>query len=386
MSASPLKINSAEKHSLNSNAEIQGEDELIKGAMEKFDQFWTDILKKYEKVTNSQMNPKVPDFEKLFKSLSKPEKRKFKPFLKILAHSLQFLDKMENLDTKLNNLKEELKASIESQSVDKIKMLENQILKLQKNCKNFISSEESMKKQLQFMQEKNKELDKDLDRAAKEILELKKEVVKVTNERSQLSNSLNELNMSNNIEVVREERDQLKSKVSELINEIQEKDNTIDEMVLKINELKETEMKYIDACDEKLHLQKQIEDKDNDIEVNKLSLENLQTALKEQQESFEWTINDIEKEKYELENTLKVMENDLQISQGKSEQVIDNSVIEKMEGLEKLNSQLSTDINQLVLQKEGLAKELEGIKDKMKSQELSKGNLVGGSYKIRIFI
>lgn len=121
--------------------------------MDKFDDFWTTILKKYEKVTTN-MNSDVPDFERLFKSLSKPEKRSFKPFLKILAHSLQFLDKIAVLESKLDALKEELKLASDSQSLEKTKLLERQILKLQNNCKEFINSEEIMKKQLNYMQQK----------------------------------------------------------------------------------------------------------------------------------------------------------------------------------------------------------------------------------------
>lgn len=101
--------------------------------MVKFDNFWTEILNKYEKVTNSNMNPNVPEFEKLFKTLSKPEKKHFKPFLKILAHSLQFCDKMSSLDSKLEGLKSELKSAIDNQNSEKSKLLENQIIRLQKN-------------------------------------------------------------------------------------------------------------------------------------------------------------------------------------------------------------------------------------------------------------
>jgi hypothetical protein len=147
--------------------------ELIGGAMVKFDNFWTEVLKKYEKVTNSNMNPNVPEFEKLFKSLTKPEKKNFKPFLKILAHSLQFCDKMFNLDYKLESLKNELKTAIDNQNTGKSKLLENQIIKLQKNCQDFINSEEMLKRQLQYMQEKNKELDDDINKAAKDLLDYK---------------------------------------------------------------------------------------------------------------------------------------------------------------------------------------------------------------------
>lgn len=348
--------------------------ELIKGAMVKFDKFWSDILQKYEKVTNSSMNPNVPDFEKLFKSLSKPEKKNFKPFLKILAHSLQFLDKMMSLDTKLEGLKKELKASLESQDQEKIKMLETQIINLQKNCKDFITSEDVMKRQIQYLQEKNKELDNDMDKAAHEILEYKKQIAALKSENSQLNNTISEMNLSNDLETVKEERDHIKTKISDLINEVQEKENTIEEMVLKINDLKEIEMKYLDMNEEKQHLLKQIMDKEKDIEVNKLSLDNLQNALKEQQEGFEWTINDLEKEKAELEETVKRLEEEKGNMQVKEQvPVLDDGRIEM---LEKANTQLSDDINQVILQKEQLAKELETAKDSLKSQELNKGNMV----------
>lgn len=349
---------------------------LIEGAMVKFDKFWSEVLDKYDKVVRSNMNPKVPDFERLFKSLDKPEKRHFKPFLKILAHSLQFLDKLETVESKMDALKEELRISTESQDLEKIKLLERQIIKLQNNCKDFINSEETMKRQLNYMQEKNAELDEDMNRAAKEILELKKQVKKLKEEKSQLSSSLNEANVQNDAEVVKEERDQLKKRVSELLKEIQDKDNTIEEMILKINELKETEMKYLDAWEDKQFMSKQLQDKEKDLELNKISLENLQTALQEQQESYEWTISELEKEKAEYEENIKRLEDSLQVIQGEMKtKTVDNT---KVEQLEKENSQLSADIDQLIIQKEALSKELETTKDSLKTQELSKGNLVSG--------
>lgn len=147
--------------------------ELIEGAMQKFDKFWTELLEKYEKVVSSEMNPNVPDFEKLFKSLERPEKRHFKPFLKILAHSLQFLDKLQMQSNKIESLKAELKTNALALEVEKSKLLEKQIIKLQNNCKDFIMSEDTMKKQLNYMQEKNKELEEDLEKSANDISEFK---------------------------------------------------------------------------------------------------------------------------------------------------------------------------------------------------------------------
>ena len=146
---------------------------LIEGAMQKFDKFWSEMLEKYEKVVSSEMNPNVPDFERLFKSLERPEKRHFKPFLKILAHSLQFLDKLQTQSNKLESLKSEVKSNALALEVEKSKLLEKQILKLQNNCKDFIMSEDTMKKQLNYMQEKNKELEEDLEKSANDLIELK---------------------------------------------------------------------------------------------------------------------------------------------------------------------------------------------------------------------
>lgn len=99
--------------------------------MVKFDKFWTEILEKYDNVVKSGMNPNVPDFERLFKSLDRPEKRNFKPFLKILAHSLQFLEKMQTMDRTIDSLKEEAKVNLQALDLEKQKLLEKQILKLQ---------------------------------------------------------------------------------------------------------------------------------------------------------------------------------------------------------------------------------------------------------------
>ena len=123
-------------------------------------------------------------------------------------------------------------------------------------------------------------------------------------------------------------------------------------------------------------MSKQLQDKEKDLELNKISLENLQTALQEQQESYEWTISELEKEKAEYEENIKRLEDSLQVIQGEMKtKTVDNT---KVEQLEKENSQLSADIDQLIIQKEALSKELETTKDSLKTQELSKGNLVSG--------
>lgn len=123
-------------------------------------------------------------------------------------------------------------------------------------------------------------------------------------------------------------------------------------------------------------MSKQLQDKEKDLELNKISLENLQTALQEQQESYEWTISELEKEKAEYEESIKRLEDSLQVIQGEMKtKTVDNT---KVEQLEKENSQLSADIDQLIIQKEALSKELETTKDSLKTQELSKGNLVSG--------
>ena len=173
--SSPTKEKSTDEDANQSPSKKSNIDsiELIEGAMQKFDKFWTEILDKYEKVVSSEMNPNVPDFEKLFKSLERPEKRHFKPFLKILAHSLQFLDKLQTQNTKIESLKSEIKTNALALETEKSKLLEKQILKLQNNCKDFIMSEETMKKQLNYMQDKNKELEEDIERYTNDISELK---------------------------------------------------------------------------------------------------------------------------------------------------------------------------------------------------------------------
>jgi chromosome segregation ATPase len=195
----------------------------------------------------------------------------------------------------------------------------------------------------------------------------------VTKLKSQLQASKNE-SSSNDIEIIKDERDQLKKRITELLKEVQDKDNTVEEMVLKINELKETEMKYLDVLEKNTHLVRQLDDKDKDLELNKMALDNLQTALNEQQESYEWSINDVEKEKNDLEEIVKKLENNVVTIESEVKgKLVDNS---KFETLEKANNQLISDNDQLIIQKESLANELETVKDNLKNQELSKGNLV----------
>ena len=122
---------------------------------------------------------------------------------------------------------------------------------------------------------------------------------------TQLTDSLNQYTNSNELETTKEERDQLKKRISEYMKEIQDKDNTIEEMTLKINDLKEIEMKYFETWEDKQYMSKQIIDKEKDIDMNKISLENLQNALKEQQENYDWSINELEKDKSKNEEEIK---------------------------------------------------------------------------------
>lgn len=76
---------------------------------------------------------------------------------------------------------------------------------------------------------------------------LNKVVKKLKADNSQLSESLTQFKSNNELELTKEERDQLKKRISDCIKEIQDKDNTIEEMTLKINDLKEIEINYFDV-------------------------------------------------------------------------------------------------------------------------------------------
>ena len=76
-------------------------------------------------------------------------------------------------------------------------------------------------------------------------------------------------------------------------------------MTLKINDLKEIEINYFDVWEEKQILSKQLKEKEKDMELNKISFENLQNALREQQENYDWTITELEKEKLKNEEEIK---------------------------------------------------------------------------------
>ena len=185
---------------------------------------------------------------------------------------------------------------------------------------------------------------------------------------------MSQLAVSHDADSIKEDRDQLKRRITELNREIQDKDSTIDEMANKINELKDLEMKYIDANDDKQLVIKQLKERDRDIEFNKISLENLQTALSEQQENYEWRIEELEKEKIENEEDIKRYQNSISLLQNELRtKMADNT---KVEVLQKLNSQLNSDINHLISQKEGVEQELETIKDTIKTYEMSKKHMV----------
>ena len=240
-----------------------------------------------------------------------------------------------------------------------------------------MDSEDRMKLQIKTLQDQNSQLETDMDVAARDILQLKKQLKKVKSEKSQLTMSLNEVNMDTSSEVIKEERDQIKRRNTELLKELQEKETTIEEMVLKIDELKETEMKYLDACEDKDRLSKQLQDRDNDIDINRVSLDNLQTALDEQQENYDWTISQLEKDKNEAEKQLKGLNSTILELQAKNDtKQVDTT---KVDALEEQNEVLAGDLENLIIQKEALSQELESVKDTLKTQELSKGNLVSQS-------
>ena len=191
---------------------------------------------------------------------------------------------------------------------------------------------------------------------------------------SQLTESMSQLTVSHDADSIKEESNKLKRRIAELMKEIQDKDNTIDEMAAKINTLKDFEMKYIDAKEDKQLMLKQLKERDKDNDINKLSLENLQTALSEQQENYEWRIEELEKEKIENEEEIRRCQISISLLQNELRSNMSDNT--KVEALQKLNNQLNSDIDQLIIQKSQVEIELETMKDTIKSHEILKKNLV----------
>ena len=121
-----------------------------------------------------------------------------------------------------------------------------------------------------------------------------------------------------------------------------------------------------------------LKEREQDIKVNEVSIENLQNALDEQQETHEWNISQLEKEKSYAESNAKSLEVQVsELSEKANHKVVDTT---KVDELQKQNDVLTSDLDQLIMQKETLSKELESVKDTLKTQELSKGNLVSKLY------
>lgn len=119
---------------------------------------------------------------------------------------------------------------------------------------------------------------------------------------------------------------------------------------------------------------KQLKDRERDLEMSKLSLDNLQNAINEQQESYDWSTVQLEKDKLEADEKIKKLEAQvLELTDKIDHKTVDMTRVNE---LESLNSTLNSDIDQLIMQKDQLAQELENVKDSLKTQELSKGNLV----------
>jgi predicted nucleic acid-binding Zn-ribbon protein len=77
---------------------------------------------------------------------------------------------------------------------------------------------------------------------------------------------------------------------------------------------------------------------------------------------------------FDIEENVKRLESTLQALQFEMKTKLSDT--SKLSELEESNQQLQEDIDQLIVQKETLEKELESAKDSLKNQELSKGDLV----------
>jgi hypothetical protein len=85
----------------------------------------------------NNLDKSIPNFKSLFSKLDNNEKLRFKPILQIVAHSLQFLKKINTLDESYNFLQKDYKTfvSTTNTTVDilsvndrsKVEMLEKQL-------------------------------------------------------------------------------------------------------------------------------------------------------------------------------------------------------------------------------------------------------------------
>lgn len=85
---------------------------------------------------------------------------------------------------------------------------------------------------------------------------------------------------------------------------------------------------------------------------------------------------------YDTEENVKRLEGTLQALQ--LEMKTQNVDTSKLSKLEERNQQLQGDIDQLIVQKETLERELESAKDSLKNQELSKGDMVSSKIIFRL--
>ena len=75
-----------------------GQDEVrlgVASVMSRFDSFWSSMIDEHEHLL-TDVGSTVPQFQTLFRSLTGPERKQYKGFLRILAQGCQVMGKMVN--------------------------------------------------------------------------------------------------------------------------------------------------------------------------------------------------------------------------------------------------------------------------------------------------
>ena len=255
----------------------------------KFDDFWKKVLDDHDSVL-SNLDPQIPIFKNLMKTLTQPERGRFKPILQIVAHSLQFLKKIISLDKSYQT--EQLKLSsftkmtndsfqtVEKIEKDKNEFMNKQIENLNHEVYKYKQRELDLKSKIKQFESENEQLESQLHSLKENTTT--KELAYLRSEKLKLEEDLDEL--KDRCDMLITENDNYKKQNTALISKIKENEKLIDKLQSHIeDEDTQSQIELLRSTNSKLR--EELIFKDNEIEVQRTEIINLQDALTELEDS-----------------------------------------------------------------------------------------------------
>jgi chromosome segregation ATPase len=263
----------------------------------KFDDFWKDVLSKHHTVLNN-LDKQIPIFKSLLKTLDSSEKERFKPFMQIIAHSLQFLKKIVSLDESYHTEQEKLttfaKLTNDSlQTSEKMDKNKNEFLQttadtLQNDLTKYKIRESEYKAKIKQLESDFDDLESRYEALSQDSTTKELQVVKA--DKIRLEEEVEELQERCDTLIV--ENDGYKKQVTQLITKIKENEKTIERIQARIeSEDMENQIDVLKSTNTKLR--EEILNKENEVNSQRTEIKNLQEALTELEESTDFDQNKI---------------------------------------------------------------------------------------------